>query len=73
MAKHMSNSNPSKTPKNIKRVMSLRGDSRVLIGYQGRQQNLAKVTRQILWLCKVCDEYFDTLGKAKEHNIGKHH
>lgn len=53
--------------------MSLRGDSRVLTSYQGKQENLAKFTRQVLWRCKVCDEYFETLGEAKEHNIGKHH
>ena len=60
-------------PHNLERVASLRGDSRVVIGYQGRQQNLAKVTEQVLWRCKVCDEYFQTLGEAKEHNIGKYH
>jgi hypothetical protein len=66
-------SNPSKTPKNLERVMSLRGDSRVITGYQGKDQNLAKVTRQVLWHCKVCDQYFETLGEAKEHSIGKRH
>jgi hypothetical protein len=52
--------------------MSQRGDSRVVIGWQGREQRLARVTVQYVVRCKVCDEYFDTLGEAKEHNIGKH-
>lgn len=63
----------ARLPSNLESVMSLRGDSRVLTGYQGKQENLAKFTRQVLWRCKVCDEYFETLGEAKEHNIGKHH
>jgi hypothetical protein len=63
----------ARLPSSLESVMSLRGDSRVLTSYRGREQNLAKVTRQILWRCKVCDEYFETLGEAKEHLVGKRH
>ena len=60
-------------PSNLESVMALRGDSRVVKGYRGRDQNLARVTVQYVLRCKICDEYFDTLGEAKEHNIGKRH
>lgn len=51
----------------IESVMALRGDSRVFQGWQGRDQYVAKVTRQELWRCKVCDMYFQTLAEAKGH------
>jgi hypothetical protein len=60
----------AKLPSNLESVMSLRGDSRVLTNYQGRDNNLAKITRQIVWHCKICDEFFETLAEAREHKHG---
>mgnify|MGYP007091122219 FL=1 len=59
-----------KLPPSIELVSSLRGDSRVFQGWQGRDQYVAKVTEQSLWRCKKCDEYFQTLGEAREHRHG---
>jgi rubrerythrin len=52
-------------PKNILPVTSYRGDLRVI-----KNQNLARIKEQRLWRCKVCGEYFQTLGEAKEHQHG---
>jgi len=56
--------------KKIECVTALRGDSRVLQGWHGRDEYIARVTKQLLWRCKVCDMYFQTLGEAKEHKHG---
>ena len=57
-------------PQNLESVTSYRGDSRVIEGWMGRQQRIATVREQKLWRCKVCDEYFQTLGEAKGHQHG---
>jgi hypothetical protein len=57
-------------PRNLESVTSYRGDSRVIEGWRGRQQRLATVREQRLWHCKTCDEYFQTLGEAREHKHG---
>lgn len=60
----------TKLPRNLESVTSYRGDSRVIEGWMNRQQRLAIVKEQRLWHCKVCDEYFETLGEAREHRHG---
>jgi hypothetical protein len=59
-----------KLPKEIKEVKSYRGEPRTIEGWLGREQMLAIVKEQNLWHCKICDEYFQTLGEAKEHRHG---
>ena len=60
----------TRLPRNIESVTSYRGDSRVIEGWQDRQERLARVREQRIWHCKVCDEYFETLAEAKEHRHG---
>jgi hypothetical protein len=60
----------AKLPLHIESVTSYRGDSCLTIGWLNREQRVAKVKEQMLWRCKRCDEYFQTLAEAREHKHG---
>lgn len=58
-------------PKGIELVKSYEGNRREVSGWNGRIQDSARVRVQMFWRCTTCGEYFDNLGEAKEHKIGK--
>jgi len=66
----MKNLTGQRLPPQIECVTSYRGDSRTVMGWLDRLQRVATVKEQRLWRCKRCDEYFQTLGEAKEHKHG---
>ena len=68
--KQMKHLHTIKLPAAIEPVTSYRGDSRVIEGWKNREQWVATVREQRLWRCNICDEYFQTLGEAKEHRHG---
>lgn len=67
-------STKQKLPPNIECVTAYQAVSRLSNdGWMGKQKHRAKVTVSYVYRCKVCDDYFQTLGEAKEHPIGKRH